>query len=190
MNERVFIIHGWGGHQNEAWIPWLKKELESRGYQVFNPAMPNTHEPVISKWVGFLDQFVGIADKHTHFVGHSIGCQTIMRYLQTLPAEQRVGKVVMVAGFFHLLESSYEEESEKDIARPWLEESLDLEKIKSVCSRIIAIFSDDDDCVPLSDERIFKKDLGAETIILHDMGHFSDSDNITELPEALNVFLE
>ena len=28
--KRVFIIHGWEGHPENAWFPWLKKELEQK----------------------------------------------------------------------------------------------------------------------------------------------------------------
>jgi len=188
MSERVFIIHGWGGHRNEAWIPWLKKELESRGYQVFNPAMPNTDHPIIPEWVDFLDKLVGAVNEQTHFVGHSIGCQTIMRYLQKLEDKLHVGNVVFVAGFFNLLDTSYEDESEKEIAKPWLNEPINTHKIKQISSKILAIFSDNDECVPLSDELLFKEKLNAQTLVLKNKGHFSDSDHITEIPEILYLF--
>ena len=34
MVKRVFVVHGWDGHPAEGWFPWLKKELEKRGYLV------------------------------------------------------------------------------------------------------------------------------------------------------------
>ena len=30
--KRVYIIHGWEGYPEEGWFPWLKKELEDRGF--------------------------------------------------------------------------------------------------------------------------------------------------------------
>ena len=27
--KRVFIVHGWGGHPDEGWFPWLSSELGS-----------------------------------------------------------------------------------------------------------------------------------------------------------------
>ena len=45
MSKRVFVIHGWGGYPEEGWKPWLKKELEKRGFTVFVPAMPDTEHP-------------------------------------------------------------------------------------------------------------------------------------------------
>lgn len=32
MKKRVFIVHGWDGKPSGAWLPWLKKELEAKGF--------------------------------------------------------------------------------------------------------------------------------------------------------------
>ena len=189
MTERVFIIHGWGGNPLEAWIPWLKKSLESRGCEVHAPAMPDTEAPVMDKWIAALSLEVGTCDSHTHFVGHSIGCQTILRYLQDLPSTTHAGKVALVAPWVHLLESSYEDEEEKEIAQPWLETPLDWESIKQHTAHFFALFSDDDDCVPATDEPIFAQKLGAQTLMLSGYGHFSGGDGIEQLPEVLSYIL-
>ena len=96
--KRVFIVHGWGGRPDEAWFPWIKKELEDKGYKVFIPAMPETDEPKMELWIPFLSQLVGKPDLNTFFVGHSIGCQAIIRYLETLPEGVKIGGAVFVAG--------------------------------------------------------------------------------------------
>ncbi len=100
MSKRVFIIHGWDGYPEEGWFPWLKKELDKRGFIVQIPAMPDTSEPKIEVWIPFLSKLVGQADENTFFVGHSIGCQAIIRYLQTLPDGIKIGGAVFVAGWY------------------------------------------------------------------------------------------
>lgn len=37
MVKRVVIAHGWDGHPNEIWFPWLKAELEKREFEVIIP---------------------------------------------------------------------------------------------------------------------------------------------------------
>ena len=32
------MVHGWDGNPNNHWFPWLKKELEKRGFEVHVPA--------------------------------------------------------------------------------------------------------------------------------------------------------
>ncbi len=100
--KRVFIIHGWDGHSGEVWFPWLKSELEAKGFQATALQMPETEAPQIDKWVPSLAQAVGEADSETYFVGHSVACQTILRYLETLPEDIKVGGAVFIAGFFTL----------------------------------------------------------------------------------------
>ncbi len=90
------------------WILWLWKSLKDRGFVVKAPAMPEPDEPTIENWVHFLKTFVGEADEDTYFVGHSIGCQTILRYLETLPEGTRVGgsRTVIESGKGHFDEKS------------------------------------------------------------------------------------
>jgi len=187
MKKRVFIIHGWEGYPEEGWFPWLKKELEQNGFEVFIPAMPNTDEPKIEKWVPFLANLVGEPDENTYFMGHSIGCQAIMRYLETLE-NKKVGGAVFVAGWFHLV--NLEGPKEKGITKPWIENKINLKKIKNASKKFIAIFSDNDEWVPLSDKDIFEKELGAEIIIESNKGHFTEDDDVTELPIVLESLLK
>ena len=184
----VFIIHGWWGDPKEGWFPWLKKELEKRGFEVFIPKMPDTGKPKIDRWVGKLAKIAGRVDKNTYFVGHSIGAQAIMRYLEKLPKNKKIGGAIFVAGWFKLTNL---EPKEKPIAKPWLETPLNFKKIKKTDNKFVAIFSDNDLYVPLKiNSDIFRKKLGAKIIIQHKKGHFSGSDGIKKLPIVLNELLK
>ena len=55
---------------------------------------------------------------------------------------------------------------------------------------IIAVFSDDDPDVPMSDSRLFKEKLNAKIITEHNKGHFSDDAGVKELPVILNEILK
>src|SRR3989338_4454364 len=63
MKKRVFVIHGWGGSPGGGWKPWLKEELEARGFQVIMPQMPNPEFPKMDEWVGTLASLVGKPEK-------------------------------------------------------------------------------------------------------------------------------
>ncbi len=184
--KRVFIIHGWSGHPNEHWSPWLKRELEERGFSVKTPQMPDTDHPHIVQWVPFLAKLVGKPDQDTYLVGHSIGCQTIMRYLQAINGA--VGGVVFVAGFVTL--KGLETPEEKLIAKPWLETPIDFNKVKKAAKHIVAFFSDDDPFVPLQDANVFKEKLGAEVIIEKKKGHYTMETRISEVPLVLDALLK
>lgn len=184
--KRAFLIHGWEGSPENGWSPWLKKKLEEKGFEVIVPAMPDTATPTINKWVSYLLKIVGIPDENTYFVGHSLGCITILRYLETLKENQKVGGVILVAGFAHDLEY----DGYKDELSSFFQTSLNWKEIKKHCDKFIVIHSDDDPWVPLKHNAIFKEKLGAEAIVMSGMKHFAGDEGITELPIALNSVLE
>jgi hypothetical protein len=188
--KKVFIIHGWDGRPDEGCFPWLKEQLEKEGFEVHTPAMPKPLRPQIGSWTSFLEEQIGVPDGDTILVGHSMGAQTILRYLGSLPNGIAIGGAVLLAPWIHLTEASYETEEDREIAKPWLETPIAWEKIKSDCPKCIAIFSDDDPLVPLSDAEIFKKNLGATIVIEHNKEHFSGSTGIKELPSLLAAVLE
>ena len=190
MTKRVFIIHGWDGYPEEGCFPWLKKELENRGFAVYNPAMPEPLKPKIDVWVSFLKEQIGAPDEDTILFGHSIGAQTILRYLETLNDNKKIGGAVFLAGWVHLTDEAFEIEEDSQIAEPWLKTPLSWDKIKSRANKFVAIFSDNDMIVPFSDSEIFKEKLNAKIIIEHQKGHFSGSDGITELPSALSAIID
>ncbi|MBD3361266.1 hypothetical protein GF358_00585 [Candidatus Woesearchaeota archaeon] len=185
--KRVFIVHGWGGHPSEGWFPWLKKKLEARGFKVEVPEMPNTDEPDIKEWVSFLKNTVGSVDSDTYFIGHSVGCQTILRYLESI--DTKVGGVVLVAGWFNLTPETFEEEGAEEIAMPWISTPIDFEKVNANCEKFLCVFSDNDPYVPLSDIDIFREKLNnVEVVVQEKKGHFSGEDGIKELPVVLEFF--
>ncbi len=183
MQKHVVLIHGWEGSPDNAWFPWLKAELEARGFLVSIPAMPHPESPTIEDWVSTLRDTAPNPDQNTYFIGHSIGCQTILRYVETL--QKPIGGIICVAGFFRLLHLNAQEE--KEIAKPWLETPIDFEKIKQNTPSIIAIFSDNDPDVDIGDKKLFEQHLNAKTIVEHNKGHFSDDAGVTELPSVLKA---
>lgn len=179
---RVIIVHGWDGYPEECWFPWLKKELEKRGIESIVPQMPRPDAPHIDRWAPHLAKTVGKPDKETCLVGHSAGCITILRYLETLPANAKIGRVVLVAGFIDNL--GYKELDN------YFQKPIGWKRIKSHCSDFVAIHSDNDQYVPMKHADAFRKELGAKVIVEHQKGHMSGEDNIKELPSVLEAVLK
>ncbi|MBI4599856.1 alpha/beta hydrolase [Candidatus Uhrbacteria bacterium] len=183
--KRVIIIHCWSGTPEYCWYPAVKKELEQRGFDVFVPAMPQTDAPKLSLWLPELQSIIGKPDEETFLIGHSIGCATIMRYLESLPEGEMVGGAMLVAGYTDDL--GFEELSN------FFETPFDFEAMKKHCATFVAIHSDNDPFVPPRHSDILKEKLGAKTIIKHNAGHFSGAvDNeaaCTDLPDVVNSVL-
>lgn len=189
MKKRVFIVHGWDGTPEEGWFPWLKRELEKKGFEVQVPQLPEANAPRIYNWVPALAEAVGTPDEQTYFVGHSMGCPTIARYLETLPNGAKVGGVVFVAGFFKRLTNIENIPSEKETEHHWLDAPISLEKIRSHLPKSVAVFSDNDPWVPLDNQDDFRDKLGSEIVIEHNKLHFSGSGGTTKLPIVLEKLL-
>jgi predicted alpha/beta hydrolase family esterase len=152
--------------------------LEANGFNVHSPAMPDTQNPVIENWVAHLSDIVGTPTQNDYFIGFSLGCQVILRYLESRPENTKAKGVFFMAGFIHLINLSSEERS---ALKQWLETPIDLSKAKNRCDKFVAVFSDNDPIVPLSDMDIFEKELGAKIIIKKDKGHFDNEPTVPYL---------
>ena len=182
---KIFIIHCWDGTKDDGWYPWLDKELSNKKNKVYRFNMPNTDKPKIEEWVSFLDKKVKILDENTYFIGHSIGCQTIMRYLQTKEIK-KIGGILFVSPWLDLLDYAIEDEESFLVAKPWLSEKINFDKIKQFTNNINCIFSSNDYFVSLEQKNKFEKLLNAKTIVVNDKGHISQDDNVYELKEILD----
>ena len=141
--KNVYIIHGWEGSPEEHLHQWLKSELEKKGFNVTVPNMPNPDVPVIETWINKIKE-ISQVNSSSIFIGHSIGCQAVLRFLETLPAGTKVGGAVLIAPWMRLDENTIKEEGEEavEIARPWMETPINFAKIKTHCHNITAIFSE------------------------------------------------
>lgn len=181
--KRAVIVHCWGGNPDYAWYPWVKSELEKQGYDVQVPAMPDPDAPRRDKWVPYLQEIVGQPDDELVLIGHSIGSGTIMRYLETLGDNEKVGKVIFVAGFTDQL-------GFKELEN-YFDQLLDFAKIKSKSARgFMAIQSDNDPFVSAQYGQRLKDELGAKLIIKHGASHMSgsvdDEEACLDLPELVS----
>jgi len=176
---KVIIIHGYQGTAMGGWRPWLKRELEAKGFEVSVPTMPTPDAPRLDEWVATIESEA--AGKNCILVGHSLGCTAILRYLEHV--KKKVSGAVLVAGFAERLGDEFE------AIENFVDAPLDFARVRKNCGRMVAIFSDNDPYVPLSQEKLFREKLDAVTVVLHARGHFSSSEGTTELPEALEAVL-
>ncbi len=186
MTANVVLVHGWDASPTSDWYPWLKTELRRHGLSVQIPTMPHPHAPRIEEWVGHLQRVIH-PDADTILVGHSIGCQTILRYLERLPAAIAVKGAVFVAGWFSL--QNLESAEDERIAKPWVETPINYKKVKAHTREFVYIYSDNDPYVPASNAQLFASRLGATAVLLKGKGHFTAEEGITRLPQILRHIL-
>ena len=180
--KKAVIIHCWEGYPEYCWYQSTKKELEQRGFEVDVPAFPETKLPKLDRWLQKLEEVVGKPNEDVFLIGHSLGCITILRYLETLNVGEKIGGAVLVAG--------YTDDLGFDELKNFFTKSVHFEKIKQASLGFIAIHSDNDPYVPLKHGDIFKKELGAELIVKNKAKHFSGAigakGSCEELPDVVS----
>ncbi len=181
--KNVYIVHRWEGTPESDWYQGLATELRDL-FKVHVLPMPNPDEPVIQEWVEFLEKNILSLTEDTYFVGHSIGCQAILRFLAA--QTKTVGKVALVAPWTTL--SPAATEGVEGIAEPWLQTPIDWLSVRIKAEQFMCLFSDNDPYVPIENCHVFQNNLDAKISILKSKGHFTEDDGVTQLPE-LSAFI-
>lgn len=176
---KLFLFHCWGGDGRSCWSGWLSDRAKALGAEVISPDFPDTNEPKLKEWLATTRKKVKKFDEKWVLAGHSLGCPTILRLLETFGENERVGLVILVAGFA------------KDLGiqqtRNFVETDFDWKKIKSKAKRFVIISSDNDPFIELSEGKRMAKLLGAEFIIEHGAGHINEGSGFTEYPRLLQI---
>lgn len=185
--KRVIIIHCWGGTPEYCWYPWVKDKLEARGLEVAVPALPNTHTPHLSSWLPAVTKAMGVPDSDLYIITHSLGTITALNYLIRLPANIKIGGMVIVAG--NHTDCGFSEISN------FFETMPNFETAASHLSKPAELFySADDPVVPPSEGRFLEQALGGHLTLLQNRGHFSgeigNEQSCTELPEVVEAIIQ
>lgn len=188
MEKRVYLIHGWGGRPEGGFRQWLKRDIEAHDFEVEVPAMPDTNHPRIESWLSHLQETINSPDQNTIIVGHSLGGNIALRYVEQIPEGVVIDKLILVAPAINKINKLSDEE--KAIFKRWQETPFDFDKIKRSAKEIIAYFSDDDRWIPLETGKIIKEKLGGKVIVIPGKGHFGDDDGVTEFVELRDEILK
>ncbi len=168
MNANIFIFHGTEGYPEENWFPWLKQELEQRGYKVFVPQFPSP--PVvpakIAEWFDVLKNYEQNIDENSILIGHSLGGIFLLRALEKLnhpiKAAFFVGTPIGVRPILNY---------ERDSAFSGFD--FNWEEIKKKAQNFVVFQSDDDPYVGLDNGKELAKNLGIELSFVPNAGHFN-----------------
>jgi len=180
--KKTYIIHGWEANPNCNWFPWLKEELTKRNIKAIVPIMPNTNTPDCTEWVKHLKQIIKNPDKNTYLVGHSLGVIAILRFLELIPMNNKIGGIILVAGFSEPIGFK--------VLNSFFQTTLNYEKIKKSVKMIIVINSDNDPYVPIENGYLLRDKLEAKLIIIPNAGHLNEGDGFFRLPIVLDYLLK
>lgn len=192
LPRRLCIVPRWGGGPERDFYPWLRTQLQNespaRFDEILSPAMPDPSTPTIAAWVGRIAEVLGPFDaqsrarlSRTVLLGHSVGCQALLRYLAGLPDDVHVAGLLCVAGWFAV-------DRPWPSILPWQETPFECERVvQRVPSRVV-LLSDNDPFTAdhAATAAAFRQRLDARVVYAPDRQHF----NASEEPAVLQVLRE
>ncbi len=188
--QRASIFHGYGATPEDHWFGWLADQLSSVGIPTAIPALPNPLDPEPEQWERVARSTLGTIDEHSIVVAHSLGCLTALRALRSqhsLPGAQRLGTLVLVAGFIDPLPAL--PQLDAYIEAGCDPEELDVTSLSARVDRITVLRSDHDPFVPTVHTDRLAELLGASAQVVPGAGHFLAADGVTSLREVRDAII-
>lgn len=180
-SKRVFIVHGYMANASDHWFGWLKDELTMNNIKTEILMMPNSDNPDSTVWQETLTKKIGRVDKQTFIVAHSLGCISVLRYLNNHSGFE-LGGLILVSGFNSKLPAL--PQLDKFIKETRLTDNLSLN-----IGRTVVFASTDDPFVPMKMTKALAERLDGKYIQVESAGHFLGSDGYTNFSELLNELM-
>lgn len=190
--KNVVIVHGSnpkdGQRQDDEdyvpqnvknWIPWIKKGLEKKGINVYNPLMPESWDPDYEKWKVEFEKLS--VDENTILIGHSAGAAFLVHWLGD--SLRKIRKLILVAPARIVVDPSYQPKKFYNFKINGT--------VKNNVKEIVYFVSDDDLPRFIDSAKVYKDKIGGKIIELKGRGHFLVRGNKSpEFPELLEEVLE
>jgi hypothetical protein len=167
---------------DKHWIPWVKRELISRGIKTETPLMP---EPWYPDYNNFKKEFEKYkVTENTILIGHSCGGAFLVRWLGE--TKQKIDKLILVAPW--KIPDKIPDKND-EFRKAFYDYPID-ETIKSRVKEIIMFTADNEEENGKKSLEIFHQALGGKIIELKGRGHYTmRSMETEEFPELLSEII-
>jgi pimeloyl-ACP methyl ester carboxylesterase len=180
--KRAVLLHGTGGNPEAIWFPWLKAKLETEGYTVWAPLLPDNFTPNRQVYNDFLlGSDWDFAENL--IIGHSSGAVSVLNLLMDKRCPPIKMGVLLGAWAGGLPLGSEVGNTQFDNLFPT--DGFDFELIKSKATQLAFLHGDDDPFCPLDQAQYLAEKLQAPLVVVPG-GHHLGSKFI-ELPELWQV---
>ena len=177
---KAVILHGTDGRPSHNWFPWIKSELESRGFEVWIPKLPNNHTPNRKAYNDFLLNSDWDFTNNL-VIGHSSGAVSVLNLLE----DERCPSIdigILVGAWSHMDETDLDREQFKDLFPGG---GFNFPKIKAKCKKLVFLHGDDDSFCPLDQAKWLANQTNNDIIIIPGGQHLVTTHK--QLPELLKV---
>jgi predicted alpha/beta hydrolase family esterase len=183
---KIVIFHGTGGSPEGNWFPWLKKELEKLGHEVYVPRMPTPEKQSVETWCEATQEQIPFwFGKDTILVGHSCGATWLCEVLSQ-PREEAVRASFFVSGFLDDLGNEwYDSRNHTFTHYPF-----DWKQARKMMGEAFVLHGDDDPYVPVAQAEKLAGKLGVKPIFIPGGGHLNAESGYMKFPELLKMIKE
>jgi predicted alpha/beta hydrolase family esterase len=177
--KNYIILHGTGGSKDGNWFPWLKGEIEKRGFLCRLEQFPiGLGIQNYENWAAVFDKYN--INEETIVFAHSLAPIFVVRYL--MENNKTIAKLVSVAGFNSTTNIVEINAMNETFLVPVIN------NFEKHCRARICLYSNNDPYVAFENQDKFATDINAQKIIIEKGGHLNAESGYTEL-ETLLLFL-
>jgi predicted alpha/beta hydrolase family esterase len=160
---------------SQRWREWIAQSMPE--VDVLLPTMPNSSNAQFEEWKIYFEKLIPLFGDDVQLVGHSLGAMFLAKYLQQYPLDQKVRRIVLIAGQF-------DETNDSESGNCGSFEVRIADQVAQSAQEVHLFHSKDDPVVPFTELAKFQADLpDATSHIFEDRGHFIDS----TFPEILDL---
>ncbi len=180
MNQNYFLIHGSFGSPFSNWIPYLRKNIENKGFEVYTPDLPTgVGKQNFKNWSFVMKAYVdaNLIHENTTIFAHSIAPVFVCKFL--VEHHISVKRLVFICGFnqYFGIDEAYDEVNKTMYFDSFKE-------IKKYCNDIICYYTDNDPYVPYDVEREFAS-IATKKFVVPGGGYLNAESGYDEFNELL-----
>jgi uncharacterized protein len=186
LQPTIYLTPRWAGNIHSDWYDWLALKIKSNyDINIHCIEMPDWHEPTPEKSLKHLTKNITELNEQCYFIGHSVGCQAILQFLNTQKPDTIVGGFLFVAGWFAV-------DKPWESLKPWLKtDVLDFSFISRMTNFKQIILSDNDPFTSdfQQNKSLWEINLNANVNIVTGGKHFNNSTETEVLYEVEKMIL-
>jgi predicted alpha/beta hydrolase family esterase len=162
---RVILLHGFNANPDMNFHPWLKRELEDRGFSVVVPKL----ELLAGQELDFPQLFeemkkqIGYLKKDDILLGHSLGALLLLQYLEAIEMVETPRAMILVAAPWKV--------SRPELRRLFVDE-LDADVLMWKAREFVVVHSKDDKLVPFEHGQKLAESLKARFVATSSDDHY------------------
>lgn len=167
MEKTALIIHGTEGNPEGNWFPWLKVELERKGWKVGVPEFPTPKGQSLENWLAAFDSAKEDLGLTSVLIGHSLGAAFALRLIQKrslMPAG-----TFLASGFLRPIGNAHYD----GLNATFLAEGFDWEIMRNRAGRVFCYSGDNDPYVPLELGIELAENIGTTPAVIRGGGHLN-----------------